>query len=227
MNQKSTVSGLIVVTAGFLTMFPSIAAAEQNFSFDPIVPEQSAGVDFVNPSEQSVPPAITRPLSVEPARSEQSEILGNYGLIRSAQGNQVSVRLLTGETKTYLLASNAEGARLRQGSLVGFETNGKGDITRLSPPQVKRIYQGTLVVVEGQKIGMVTPDGDRFVTTLSREKIARMGLAPGQPIKITQYKGTWATKVCQPGARNDDDAQPIIADQGGVSIGGPIEPQGQ
>ncbi|MGB7413950.1 MAG: hypothetical protein WA902_07055, partial [Thermosynechococcaceae cyanobacterium] len=187
----------------------------------------------VNPATpRSIPvsqPAypISQPAYVEAAKLNQSEILDNYGLIKATQGNQVSVRLLTGETKTYLLASNAEGARVQQGSLVGFETNSKGDITRLSPPQVQRIYRGTLVVVEDQKIAMVTSEGERFVTTLSKAKIARMGLAPGQPIKITQYKGTWATKVCQPGARNDDDAQPIIADQSGISLGGSIAPQGQ
>ncbi|MGF1602175.1 MAG: hypothetical protein ACFCU8_09165 [Thermosynechococcaceae cyanobacterium] len=226
MNIRSTVSGLVVATAGLLSVSTHIAVAEQGFSFEPIVPEQSAGVEFVNPATPRSAPA-SQPAYVEASQPNQTEILDNYGLIKAAQGNQVSVRLLTGETKTYLLASNAEGASVRQGSLVGFETNSKGNITRLSPPQVQRIYRGTLIIVEDQKIGMVTPEGERFVTTLSKAKIARMGLAPGQPIKITQYKGTWATKVCQPGARNDDDAQPIIADQSGISLGGPIAPQGQ
>lgn len=138
-------------------------------------------------------------LDTTPITPRSPEILDNYGLVSSVKGNKVSVRLLSGKNKTYKLASSAVGKNLRRGRLMGFNTDRRGRIVRLAPPQIKKVYQGTLIIVEGTKIGMVTPEGERFITTLSKAKISRMGLAPGQPIKITQYRGTWATKVCRPG----------------------------
>ncbi|PZD72028.1 hypothetical protein C1752_04104 [Acaryochloris thomasi RCC1774] len=148
-------------------------------------------------------PTLQSNLDRAPITPKSSEILDNYGLVNSIKGNKVSVRLLNGKNKTYLLASNSAGSQIRRGGLMGFNTDRRGRITRLAPPKIKKIYQGTLVIVEGTKIGMVTPEGERFITTLSKRKIAHMGLAPGQPIKITQYSGTWATKVCRPGVLSD------------------------
>ncbi|PZD72105.1 hypothetical protein C1752_04103 [Acaryochloris thomasi RCC1774] len=202
--------GLLLALASVLAVATSVSAEDNKAaSLAPNGSIQPAGGQL---GGAPLPPPINHRAFQKP------ELLDNYGLIKGIQNDKVSVRLLNGDIKTYLLASNTVGAKLRRGGLVGFRTNIKGEITRLSPPQVRKVYTGTLIIVDGQKIGMVTPQGDRFITTLAKNKIARMGLAPGQPIKITQYRGTWATKVCQPGALNDDDSFPILAEQGRGTI---------
>jgi hypothetical protein len=177
------------------TTEPTPQAAQPSSNVD------SAAMPAADPVLQS---ALDKP-SLTP---KSSEILDNYGLVNSVKNNKISVRLLNGKNKTYAIASNAIDKNIRRGSLMGFNTDRQGRITRLSPPEVQKVYQGTLIIVEGTKIGMVTPEGERFITTLAKEKIARMGLAPGQPIKITQYRGTWATKVCRPGILSDRQISP-------------------
>lgn len=223
MNRRISL-GLLLALTGTLTVATSVSATEDKAaSLTPNNAIRSLRSQLGTPT--SNPTLVPQPINNR--AFQQQEILDNYGLVKGIQNDRVSVRLLNGDIRTYPLASSTVGAKLRHGGLVGFRTNQKGEITRLSPPQVRKIYRGTLIIVEGKKIGMVTPEGDRFITTLSKNKIARMGLAPGQPIKITQYQGTWATKVCQPGAVNDDGSYPVIADQRPTSLGGPVTPSGR
>jgi hypothetical protein len=217
--------GLVLALMGVLAAATSVSAAEDRAA-DLLVPSGSIRIPEVQLND---PPPRT-PTPSEPINNpvlQEPEVLDNYGLVKGIQHDKVSVRLLNGDTRTYLLASNTVGAKLTRGGLVGFKTNSQGEITRLSPPQVRKIYRGTLVIVDGQKIGMVTPQGDRFITTLSKDKIAQMGLAPGQFIKITQYRGTWATKICQSEALSTDDSDPTVAEQEPHSIGAPITPLGR
>ena len=186
----------------------------------PDLPVKSAPANYPNTIQrtsiaEAAAPATPAPKPVEqsnldttPITPKSSEILDNYGLVRSIKGNKVSVRHLNGKQKTYSLASAAEARKIRRGGLMGFNTDRRGRITRLAPPEIQKVYQGTLIIVEGTKIGMVTPQGERFITTLSKGKIDRMGLAPGQPIQITQYRGTWATKVCRPGVLSNRQISP-------------------
>ncbi len=213
--------GLLLTLVASLTISTSVSATEdQAAALASSGSLQPAGFQL-NDRPTSLTAQSFQPVH-QPA-SHKSELLDHYGLVKSIQPEKVSVRMLNGEIRTYLLASNNVGTRLRRGRLVGFKTNVKGEITQLSPPQVRKIYSGTLIIVNGQKLGMVTPQGERFITTLSEEKIARMGLVPGQPIQITQYRGTWATKVCQPGALKDG-FYPIIAEEGATSFDRPIAP---
>jgi hypothetical protein len=214
--------GLVLALVG--TLAASASAAEDRAA-DLLLPSGSVGTPEVQLSDP--PPRIPAPSQpINNSLFQEPEVLDNYGLVKGIQHDKVSVRLLNGDTRTYPLASNTVGAKLRRGRLVGFKTNSKGEITRLFPPPVHKIYRGTLVIVEGQKIGMVTSQGDRFITTLSKDKISRMGLAPGQSIEITQYKGTWATKICQPQALSDV-SNPILSEQESHLTGAPITPLGR
>ncbi len=142
--------------------------------------------------------ALTTSPSVEP-----TEILSQYGLVRSLKGDQLSVRLMDGTARTYKVAANSATQTFRRGSLVGFDVNGNDQITKLAPPRVRRVFEGTVIVVEENKLGLVSPTGERLVTSLSTDKITQMKLEPGRTLRVTQYEGTWATKVCLP-AEDDD-----------------------
>lgn len=156
-----------------------------------------------NPPEAEPDPtrtALTTSPSVEPA-----EILSQYGLVRSLKGDQLSVRLMDGTARTYKVAANSATQTFRRGSLVGFDVNGNDKIIRLAPPRVRRVFEGTVIVVEENKLGLVSPTGEQLVTSLSKDKIDRMNIEPGRTLRVTQYEGTWATKVCLP-AEDDDVA---------------------
>ncbi|WP_299485441.1 hypothetical protein [Acaryochloris sp. IP29b_bin.137] len=156
-----------------------------------------------NPPEVESDPtqtALTTSPAVEPA-----EILSQYGLVRSLKGDQLSVRLIDGTARTYKVAANSATQTFRRGSLVGFDVNGNDQIVRLAPPRVRRVFEGTVIVVEENKLGLVSPTGEQLVTSLSKDKINRMKIEPGRTLRVTQYEGTWATKVCLP-AEGDDVA---------------------
>lgn len=142
--------------------------------------------------------ALTTDPSVEP-----EEILSQYGLVRSLKGDQLSVRLMDGTARTYQLATNDASPTFRRGSLVGFDVNGNDQITKLAPPHIRRVFEGTVIVIEENKLGLVSPTGEQLVTSLSKDKIARMKIEPGRTLRVTQYEGTWATKVCLPKAEDD------------------------
>lgn len=137
--------------------------------------------------------ALTTNPSVNP-----QEILSQYGLVRSLKGDQLSVRLMDGTSRTYKVAANNAALTFRRGSLVGFDVNGNDQITKVAPPRVRRVFEGTVIVVEENKLGLVSPTGERLVTSLSPDRIARMNIEPGRTLRVTQYEGTWATKVCLP-----------------------------
>lgn len=143
--------------------------------------------------------ALTTP-SVRP-----TEILSQYGLVRSLKGDQLSVRLIDGTARTYKVAANNAAQTFRRGSLVGFDVNRNNQIVKLDSARVRRIFEGTVIVVEENKLGLVSPTGEQLVTSLSQDKIDRMKIEPGRTLRVTQYEGTWATKVCLP-AEDDDKA---------------------
>lgn len=170
-------------------------------------PEKGSGRDI----------ALTTSPSVEP-----TEILSQYGLVRSLKGDQLSVRLMDGTARTYKVAANSATQTFRRGSLVGFDVNGNNQITKLAPPPVRRVFEGTVIVVEENKLGLVSPNGEQLVTTLSKDKIDRMKIAPGRTLRVTQYEGTWATKVCLPSEEDDAAAlsQTLPETTPSESIGG-------
>ncbi|NJK41675.1 MAG: hypothetical protein HC934_10575 [Acaryochloridaceae cyanobacterium SU_2_1] len=139
----------------------------------------------------------TTALTTNPA-VEPHEIMAHYGLVQSLKGDQLSVRLLDGTARTYTVATTNHSMTFRRGSLIGFDTTGNNYITNIAPPRVRRIFEGTVIVVEEDKLGLVSATGEQLVTSLSPEKIAYMKLVPGSPLRVTQYENTWATKVCSP-----------------------------
>lgn len=151
------------------------------------------------PAPDTSQTALTTP-SVRP-----TEILSQYGLVRSLKGDQLSVRLIDGTARTYKVAANSATQTFRRGSLVGFDVNGNNQIVKLDSARVRRVFEGTVIVVEENKLGLVSPTGEQLVTSLSKDKIDRMKIEPGRTLRVTQYEGTWATKVCLP-AEDDDIA---------------------
>lgn len=190
-----------------------IRDAEVLGPFEPVtIPVNPPAAD---PNPDTTQTALTTP-SVRP-----TEILSQYGLVRSLKGDQLSVRLIDGTARTYKVAATNAPQTFRRGSLVGFDVNGNNQIVKLDSARVRRVFEGTVIVVEDNKLGLVSPTGEQLVTSLSQDKIDRMKIEPGRTLRVTQYEGTWATKVCLPAEEDDLAAlsQALPADPLGQSNG--------
>ncbi|NJK40972.1 MAG: hypothetical protein HC934_05710 [Acaryochloridaceae cyanobacterium SU_2_1] len=80
--------------------------------------------------------------------------------------------------------------------MVAYDTDQNGAVTKIEPPAVSQVFEGTVSDIEGDQITVIAPDGSSLTTTLATENINRLALAPGKEVSVTQYQGTSATRVC-------------------------------
>ena len=192
MNKLLTSSGLAIAIAGVVAVFSSTPGYAQEITPD------------------STPGAI--------APSLDDNLPKNYGLVGSdfAGGTTLRVRNMDGTPQTYTVSPElASSLSLQRGELVGFDTDDQGMITRLRPPTVARQFQGTIQdiayeEIEGSTVGTITlalDDGTTATTRAMESTIANSGLVPGDELVVTEFQGTYATKLCRPVAAQP----PVIA----------------
>ncbi len=122
----------------------------------------------------------------------------NYGLVRSASNGVLDVRLLDGTSQQLTVPSNLSGSAsgLQQGSLIGFDRDASGNLTRLEPAAVDRTVEGTISAIDEDMVTVQSSSGETMTTSIDTATIARLNLVPGKGVKVTSHKGTWATTVC-------------------------------
>jgi hypothetical protein len=122
----------------------------------------------------------------------------NYGMVRSSSNGMLEVRTLDGTTKQLTVPSNLTTAAsgLQRGTLVGYDTDASGALTRLEPAAVEREFTGKVSSINGDQVTLTSATGETFTTPVETATIARMGLVPGKELKVTTHVGTWATKIC-------------------------------
>ncbi|WP_299489729.1 hypothetical protein [Acaryochloris sp. IP29b_bin.137] len=165
-----------------------------------------AGISLLVTTLASIVPANVS-LAQESSIDPQS-LPGNYGIVRSYNGQNLEVRLLDGTNKSY---SVPEGTTtpLNQGDLVGFDVDDAGMVSKVQPPAVDEVIRGTItdVDLESQTVTLLPEGADAPVDTrISQGTISRLELEPGKEIMVTKYQNTWASKVCLPRA-----AAPVVA----------------
>ncbi|MGR3275385.1 hypothetical protein ACSYAD_09760 [Acaryochloris marina NIES-2412] len=151
----------------------------------------------------SVNVSLAQETSIDP-----QSLPGNYGLVRSYDGQNLEVRLLDGTQKTYSVPEGSSES-LSQGDLIGFDVDDEGMVSRVQPPAVDEVIRGTVtdVDLESETVTLLPEGADAPVDTrVSQSTIARLGLEPGKEMMVTQFENTWATKVCLPRA-----AAPVVA----------------
>jgi hypothetical protein len=151
--------------------------------------------------DSSITPAspATPDSSITPATGAGSKKLpANYGMVRSASNGVLEVRTLDGTSKQLTVPPNlsTSASGLQKGSLVGYDADPSGNLTRLEPAEVEREFQGTVSSINGDQVTLQSSSGETFTTPVETATIARMGLTPGKELKVATYKGTWATKIC-------------------------------
>jgi hypothetical protein len=199
---------LVVITAVFGSTQSSSAqdlnsrfsrqTAQSVIAADPVPPAPGTPEPSITPAgqEPSITPAGGQGTSITPSgKAKQS---GNYGIVRSVSSGTLEIRSLDGTTKQITvpenLATSASG--LKRGSLVGYDTDASGALTKLQPPAVDRTLSGTVSEIKGNQVTIKSATGESVTTPVDPATISRMGLNTGSQLTVTTFKDTWATKVC-------------------------------
>jgi hypothetical protein len=199
---------LVVITAVFGSTQSSSAqdlnsrfsrkTAQSVIAADPVPPAPGTPEPSITPAgqEPSITPAGGQGTSITPSgKANQS---GNYGIVRSVSSGALEIRSLDGTTKQITvpesLATSASG--LKRGSLVGYDTDASGALTKLQPPAVDRTLSGTVSEIKGNQVTIKSATGESVTTPVDPATISRMGLNTGSQLTVTTFKDTWATKVC-------------------------------
>ncbi|MCM1982330.1 hypothetical protein [Lyngbya confervoides] len=130
----------------------------------------------------------------------------HVGLVDSISGDYVTIHGEEGARTTHTFSPKlATIPQLSRGMLVSYNLTGN-QISDLQVPVVKEVFEGVLIVVEEDVLGLVSAVGERKLTKLPREKIASLRLLPGQAVKVVEFEGTSMKVICSPGTH---EAQPI------------------
>lgn len=122
----------------------------------------------------------------------------NYGLVQSIDAQALQVRQANGTTQVYPLDEGVTPPEnLSPGDLVVFDTNKKGVVKSIGVPEQEQVLEGTVDRIEGDQVTFLPDNGSAPVsTTVAPDTIARMGLAEGGRLRVTQYAGLGTTRVC-------------------------------
>ncbi|NCJ07257.1 hypothetical protein GS597_12225 [Synechococcales cyanobacterium C] len=149
-----------------------------------------------------IPATVAQAQEITPTTQPGNGALpANYGLVRSISSNSIQVQLLDGTTSNYPLASTVDPSAVMgtaRGDLVGFDLDESGAVSRLEPPTVSQAFEGRVTSIEDDQVTLVSDSGEILTTTVMPSTIARKGIVPGKELIITEYQGTWATKICSP-----------------------------
>jgi hypothetical protein len=151
----------------------------------------------------AVPAHAADPTPNAPAPSEsitptaKAKLPSTYGVVQSVSSSTLVVRLLDGKTVTYSLAEpGAQTTSYSRGDIIGFDTDEQGMAKNVQAPAVERQFEGTVSAIKKDKVTLTSSSGETLTTSISPATIARMGIATGKELTVTQFAKTWATKVC-------------------------------
>ena len=178
-----------------------------------------AGLSLLMGTVISVGPASVS--FAQESNIEPQSVPGNYGLVRSYNGENLEVRMLDGTEKSYTVPEGTS-TELKKGDLVGFDVDDAGEISEIQPPTVDEVIRGTVtdIDMESQTVTILPEGGDAPVDTrISESAISNLALEPGKEVMVTKFANTWASKVCLPKAAAPVAAPPVeepIAPTGGI-----------
>jgi hypothetical protein len=188
---------LVVATAVFGAA-QSSSAQDLNSRFSRQTAQSVIAPDSAAPTpgtqETSITPA-GQGTSITPSGQAK---LANYGMVRSVSSGVLEVRSLDGTTRQITvpesLATSTSG--LQRGTLIGYDTDASGALTKLQPPALDRTISGTVSEIKGNQVTITAANGESITTPVEPSTISRMGLNTGSQLTVTTFKDTWATKIC-------------------------------
>lgn len=182
-KQVLTGTALSIFMTG-LPLSPVWARSHQNLS-EPVVQQSSAELKLSQADSRS------QPTQTQPAQRVA-------GIVQSFKGETLVLRLADGTCQTFTVTSEVLGNRpLRKGNLVVVNTDtSQGIITQLETPATEETIDGVVTAIVEDQVTLQLPSGETEGTTIAPETIARLGLKPGVPIRVTTYEGIPVTRVC-------------------------------
>jgi hypothetical protein len=232
MKRFLTVVGLpsLVVASTFIGLAQSSNAQVGQSRFSRQTPQGILSQTQPTTPDTSITPGGAPDTSITPAGggAQAPKLPANYGMVRSSSNGVLEVRTLDGTTKQLTVPSNlsATASGLQRGSLIGYDTDPSGALTRLEPPTVEREFTGKVSAINGDQVTLTSASGETFVTPVETATIARMGLVPGKELKVTTYAGTWATKICCTETPAPVSTIPVVPEPTPIPQGGgtPVPP---
>lgn len=119
----------------------------------------------------------------------------HYGFVESFDGQNLYVRLNTGETTAFTFPEGVGGAdlNLSPGDLVAINANRRNVISGIDTPVVGEEKIGSVSSLvplpggSGFALNGVTSAGDGFSQTISEAQAARLQLAQGDEVRVTTF----------------------------------------
>lgn len=157
------------------------------------VPEPSASSSSAN----ELPANFS---NVKPAY--QTEVLRKIGLVQKIMPGRLTIRSINGNEKTYNIASNIGSIPpISYGTLVSYKTD-NNKLTRIKLPVVKDVFEGALIILDKEQLGLISVAGEQRVTRLSKDKIASMNLSIGQTVRVIEFEGIESKVYASPHGSN-------------------------
>ena len=158
----------------------------------------------VNPEPQPVvkaaPDTPANFSHVKPALKKKA--LKQIGLVQRVSPRQITIRSISGAVQTFKISAALNNVPpMSFGSLVSYSLDNR-TIKELEVPIVKDVFEGALIVMEDNQLGLLSTAGQLKVTKLSREKISAMNLVVGQTIRVVEFEGIESKIIASPKGNN-------------------------
>ncbi|NJN74888.1 MAG: hypothetical protein HC799_19955 [Limnothrix sp. RL_2_0] len=142
--------------------------------------------------------------NVKPAFEQES--LKYLGLVQDIGIRKIKVRSIDGTIETYKISAELENVPpISSGTLISYDAS-NNVIKRIELPVVKDVFEGALILLEDNQLGLISTAGQVKVTQLSKDKIGAMNLVIGQTIRVVEFEGIKSKVIASP---NGSNAAPI------------------
>ena len=169
----------------------------QNAAASSLLPLQPAESNLQAPLQQAPLPPPTQYVDA-PLPTQAAPILNQIGLVQQINAQQITVKAINGHAKTYALSPQMQSMpQMSKGTLVSYRLR-RNQVAQLKLPIVKHVFEGVLIVVENDVLGLVSAAGERKYTKLNADKIASLKLTPGQTVRVMEFAGIRTKVICAP-----------------------------
>lgn len=174
----------------------SIMIAQSALLLLPLSPAESTLQNQPELAPHTPPPQHLTPYS--PPQPLPNHQFNKIGLITQMTPTRMTIRSINGNEKTHAISPQLSAApSMTRGSLVAYRLN-QSKITEIEIPVVRSVFEGVVIVMENDVLGLVSAAGERKLTTLSSSKIDALNLVPGQKLRVIEFEGLQTKVICTP-----------------------------
>ena len=183
---------LMLLGSGFqMSMAIAEPCCRQDHAQSIMIAQSASLLLPLNPAPQHLTP-------YSPPQPLPNHQFNKIGLITQMTPTQMTIRSINGNEKTHAISPQLSAvSSITRGSLVAYRLN-QSKITEIELPVVKSVFEGVVIVMENDVLGLVSAAGERKLTTLSSSKIDALNLVPGQKLRVIEFEGLQTKVICTP-----------------------------